>query len=216
MKELYGNTLDGLIRNGGIRLSYSKNPLGVRTPTSGGTSSSFQLQQQQAQSNHLPPLGAGHSFFSEAFQRLGEVDTSRALRRDTSSSGVTSPTSSSSSYHYTVSSQPPRFTSNSPPSGQFGVSSFSSIVGNSAAFPRANSQGFGFFSPHLASTTSGLSSSLMSSSASSSFSPFGNIVSSATTALHSHASSASTTIPDQPSADSTSSIPTSSTATATT
>ncbi|KIK67648.1 hypothetical protein GYMLUDRAFT_786894 [Collybiopsis luxurians FD-317 M1] len=34
MNELYGNTLNGLVKGGGIRLSYSKNPLGVRTPTS--------------------------------------------------------------------------------------------------------------------------------------------------------------------------------------
>lgn len=216
MRDLYGNTLDGLIRNGGIRLSYSKNPLGVRTPTSGGTSTSFQQQQQQlSQNNQLPPLGAGHPFFETFHQRLGDMDTIRAPRRDTTSSGVTSPTSSSSSYHYTISPQPPRFISNSPPtSGQFGLSSFSSIAANSAAFPRANPQGFGFFSPHLPSTNSGLSS-LMSSSASSSFSPFGSIVSPAP-ALHSHAPSASTTIPDQPSADSTSNIPASNIATATT
>ncbi|KAJ6560370.1 hypothetical protein B0H19DRAFT_849524, partial [Mycena capillaripes] len=30
LNELYGNTLGGLIKGGGIRLSYSKNPLGVR------------------------------------------------------------------------------------------------------------------------------------------------------------------------------------------
>ncbi|KAJ7129210.1 hypothetical protein C8R44DRAFT_665810, partial [Mycena epipterygia] len=48
LNELYGNTLGGLIKGGGIRLSYSKNPLGVRTPTSasGGGAS---LQQQQGQ-----------------------------------------------------------------------------------------------------------------------------------------------------------------------
>ncbi|KAF5393189.1 hypothetical protein D9757_001202 [Collybiopsis confluens] len=34
INELYGNTLNGLVKGGGIRLSYSKNPLGVRTPTS--------------------------------------------------------------------------------------------------------------------------------------------------------------------------------------
>ncbi|KAJ7907738.1 hypothetical protein B0H13DRAFT_2193663 [Mycena leptocephala] len=33
LNALYGNTLNGLIKGGGIRLSYSKNPLGVRTPT---------------------------------------------------------------------------------------------------------------------------------------------------------------------------------------
>ncbi|KAG6905756.1 hypothetical protein DXG01_000856 [Tephrocybe rancida] len=36
LNELYGDTLKGLVK-GGIRLSYSKNPLGVRTPTSAGS-----------------------------------------------------------------------------------------------------------------------------------------------------------------------------------
>ncbi|KAJ7118570.1 hypothetical protein C8R43DRAFT_95716 [Mycena crocata] len=50
LNELYGNTLNGLIKGGGIRLSYSKNPLGVRTPTSAtatGTGASLAAQQQQ-------------------------------------------------------------------------------------------------------------------------------------------------------------------------
>lgn len=233
MKDLYGHTLDGLIRNGGIRLSYSKNPLGVRTPTNGNTAISFQQQQQaQSQNNQLPPLGAGHPFFADPFhQRVGEMDTIRSSRRDTTSSGVTSPTSSSSSYHYTMSSQPPRFFSASPPtSSPFGASSFSSISPNlPAAFPRANplnAQGFGFFSHLGSSTNPGIPSSLLSSSistSSSSFSPFGSIISAPTSAsnttssaLHSHSAHASSnaTIPDQPSADST--IPTANIATATT
>ena len=42
-----GNTLRGVVKNG-IRLSYSKNPLGVRTPTSaGGNNGGPTLQQQQ-------------------------------------------------------------------------------------------------------------------------------------------------------------------------
>ena len=45
--ELSGNTLRGAVKNG-IRLSYSKNPLGVRTPTSaGGNAGGPTLQQQQ-------------------------------------------------------------------------------------------------------------------------------------------------------------------------
>ncbi|KAJ7591472.1 hypothetical protein C8J56DRAFT_564281 [Mycena floridula] len=47
LNDLYGNTLKGLVKGGGIRLSYSKNPLGVRTPTS-ANSSGPALQQQQA------------------------------------------------------------------------------------------------------------------------------------------------------------------------
>ncbi|KAF9266262.1 hypothetical protein L218DRAFT_858803 [Marasmius fiardii PR-910] len=52
ISELYGNTLNGLVKNGGIRLSYSRNPLGVRTPTSASAPGSV-LQQQQQQ----PPQG---------------------------------------------------------------------------------------------------------------------------------------------------------------
>ena len=37
LNELYGHTLNGLVK-GGIRLSYSKNPLGVRTPSVSGAS----------------------------------------------------------------------------------------------------------------------------------------------------------------------------------
>ncbi|XP_006456740.1 hypothetical protein AGABI2DRAFT_188573 [Agaricus bisporus var. bisporus H97] len=46
MSDLHGNNLKGLVKGGGIRLSYSKNPLGVRTPTS-ANSSGPALQQQQ-------------------------------------------------------------------------------------------------------------------------------------------------------------------------
>jgi len=48
MSDLHGNTLKGLVKGGGIRLSYSKNPLGVRTPTS-ASSTGPALQQQQLQ-----------------------------------------------------------------------------------------------------------------------------------------------------------------------
>ncbi|KAK7062165.1 RRM domain-containing protein [Favolaschia claudopus] len=50
LNELYGHSLGGLIKGGGIRLSYSKNPLGVRTPTSATSAASGALQQQQTQS----------------------------------------------------------------------------------------------------------------------------------------------------------------------
>ncbi|KAF7302130.1 RRM domain-containing protein [Mycena indigotica] len=49
LNELYGNTLNGMIKGGGIRLSYSKNPFGVRTPTSASaTTSMATLQIQQS------------------------------------------------------------------------------------------------------------------------------------------------------------------------
>ncbi|PPR02670.1 hypothetical protein CVT24_002153 [Panaeolus cyanescens] len=46
MQEMTGNTLRGAVKNG-IRLSYSKNPLGVRTPTSAGSNGGPTMQQQQ-------------------------------------------------------------------------------------------------------------------------------------------------------------------------
>ena len=55
LNDLNGDNLGGLIKGGGIRLSYSKNPLGVRTPTSGNGISSLQQQQQT--------LSLGQPFF---------------------------------------------------------------------------------------------------------------------------------------------------------
>ncbi|KAF7355756.1 RRM domain-containing protein [Mycena sanguinolenta] len=63
LNELYGNTLGGLIKGGGIRLSYSKNPLGVRTPTSAsGGGPTLQQQQQQV----LAPLQQTNMAAAEA------------------------------------------------------------------------------------------------------------------------------------------------------
>lgn len=122
LNELNGDNLGGLIKGGGIRLSYSKNPLGVRTPTSGNGSSSLQHQQSQQ------ALSLG--FF-------GDFDSVRSSRRsDTMSSGMTSPTSS---YYYTnMSSPPPRFSTTSPPSSTFG-----SPHSNPVMFPRVTAQGYG-------------------------------------------------------------------------
>lgn len=131
---LYGANLDGLVRNGGIRLSYSKNPLGVRTPNSGGNGPSLQQQQHQHSREVLDgnrdPVFPGDTYTRHA----DSADTIRAIRRDTS--GMTSPTSS---YHYTTSPPPPRFFSPPLPSGTFGGS-----LATSTSFPRANPQGFGF------------------------------------------------------------------------
>ncbi|KAI9057415.1 hypothetical protein FKP32DRAFT_1583840 [Trametes sanguinea] len=145
LNDLYGDSLNGLVRNGGIRLSYSKNPLGVRTPNSGGNGPS--LQQQQQQQHVREPLQEVNRDFGELFPRYTDsVDTIRAVRRDTS--GMTSPTLS---YHYTTSPPPPRFFSPPPPSG-----SFNTAFATSTAFPRANPQGYG-----------------LGSGGSSTFSPFG-------------------------------------------
>ncbi|KAI0638596.1 hypothetical protein C8Q77DRAFT_1048274 [Trametes polyzona] len=127
LNELYGDSLNGLVRNGGIRLSYSKNPLGVRTPNSGGSGPSLQQQQLNRE-----PFQEVNRDFGELFPRHTEsADTIRASRRDTS--GLTSPTSS---YHYTTS--PPRFFSPPPSSGPF-----NGAFTTPTTFPRTNPQGYG-------------------------------------------------------------------------
>ncbi|KAM5542335.1 hypothetical protein V8D89_003794 [Ganoderma adspersum] len=144
LNDLYGDTLGGLVRNGGIRLSYSKNPLGVRTPNSGGNGPSLQQQQQQHHSREMLD-GSRDVFPGDTYPRHDSTDTIRGVRRD---SGMTSPTSS---YRYTTSPPPPRFFSSPPlPSASFG-----GPLATSTSFPRVNPQGFGF------------------SSGSTTFSPFG-------------------------------------------
>lgn len=132
LNELYGNTLGGIVKNGGIRLSYSKNPLGVRTPTSAGTSASS-LQQQQGSAHS----GVTSPFPPESYQTRHpfDVDTSIGMRRD----------SSTGAYGYSRSPPPPRFFS-PPPSVNFVVAPTSS-TGNATAFPRG-SQAFGLPSPN--------------------------------------------------------------------
>jgi len=66
MSEMSGNTLRGVVKNG-IRLSYSKNPLGVRTPTSAGGSNggpTLLQQQQLVQTLH-------HAQFQQQQQQQG-------------------------------------------------------------------------------------------------------------------------------------------------
>lgn len=170
LNELYGNTLGSIVKNGGIRLSYSKNPLGVRTPTSAGTSASS-LQQQQGSAHS----GVASPFPPESYQARHpfDIDTSIGMRRDSSAAA-----SLSGAYGYSRSPPPPRFFS-PPPSANFVVAPTASI-GNATAFPRG-SQAFGLPS---------------SNGASSNFSPFGLPLSSprsrANGLLPSHSS-----IPDQ-------------------
>jgi hypothetical protein len=113
LNELYGSTLGGLVKGGGIRISYSKNPLGVRTPTNPVSGSTPQ------------PPGNLIASGPEALQ----LDASQKLSRDVS--GMTSPTSG---LHYgfnVASPPPPRFVSPPP-----GPASF-----NQSIFPRQG--GFG-------------------------------------------------------------------------
>lgn len=113
LNELYGNSLGGLVKNGGIRLSYSKNPLGVRTPTTTGTGP---LSQQQSNIHS----GVASPFQADMFQpRQGfEGDSAIAnVRRDNST--TTSPPPSAFGA-FARSPPPPRFVS-PPPSGGFNM-----------------------------------------------------------------------------------------------
>ncbi|TFK55366.1 hypothetical protein OE88DRAFT_1641301 [Heliocybe sulcata] len=128
LSELYGHALGGLVKGGGIRLSYSKNPLGVRT--SAIMNGSHQHQQQAGAGQYPSQVP---SAFAEPFQPRQpqptyiDSDLNRTIRRDTS--GLASPT-----YHYNASS-PPRFFSPSPPS------QFDPQV-TVPAYPRGNAQGY--------------------------------------------------------------------------
>lgn len=133
LNDLYGHTLDGMIKNGGIRLSYSKNPLGVRTPT---TATGPVAPQPSVLGDHSPflpdsfqPRQQAHSFEQQEHQM--------PMRRD---STVTSPTSA---YHHYSLSPPPRFYGNSP--GAAFTNPHSPM--SSTAFPRANPQGYSLPSP---------------------------------------------------------------------
>jgi len=108
-----GNTLRGAVKNG-IRLSYSKNPLGVRTPTSAGSNTggpTLQQQQQLMQTlNNHQQFSSGNNHHQsngvqDSYQLRGSEDFSHPMsrvplpasimRRDSSlsSTGHTQPTS---------------------------------------------------------------------------------------------------------------------------
>jgi hypothetical protein len=124
LNDYYGHTLDGLIKNGGIRLSYSKNPLGVRTPTTVGGPKGF-LGHRGSE----PTLfGNGH-FDRHTHHDVEYVSTATARRES-----VAAP----SFAHYSLSPPPPpRFFSPSPGAGG------SYVPTTSTAFTRANPQTFG-------------------------------------------------------------------------
>ncbi|KZO98179.1 hypothetical protein CALVIDRAFT_526434 [Calocera viscosa TUFC12733] len=110
LHSLYGHTLNGLVK-GGIRLSFSKNPLGVRAGSvSAGSGSSGQE-------------GTGR------YVRHGSIAELRGSSRQ-SSGEILSPTASSFSFG---SSPPSRFFSPSPPSGQTG--SLSPPIGSGRHLP---------------------------------------------------------------------------------
>ena len=137
--ELSGNTLRGAVKNG-IRLSYSKNPLGVRTPTStGGNAGGPTLQQQQQLVQTLHNHHNHHQQFDGSLgHRVDDYGTAAAShrtqaqqtlpRRDTTSSTsshaqgqhqsfVGGSSNTNNNHNSFLSSPPPRFYSTSPGSG---------------------------------------------------------------------------------------------------
>jgi len=128
LHELHGNTLNGLVKGGGIRLSYSKNPLGVRTPTSATGAGS------QNQHKEYHGASSGSTFFPSeplASRQLVQSEQSMALsRRDT--------LSQQQQYHYTTSPPAPRFTGvSSPTSATHYTTSTSQLPSHASSFPRA-------------------------------------------------------------------------------
>jgi hypothetical protein len=120
LNELNGSTLGGLVKGGGIRISYSKNPLGVRTPTNPMSGPTPQ-----------PPVGA--SYPPEALH----LDGSLKSGRDTS--GITSPTSSMLYGFNIASPPPPRFVSPPPGPASFNQSNISRQGGFGLGPPSAAS-----------------------------------------------------------------------------
>ncbi|KAF8514809.1 hypothetical protein BU17DRAFT_68177 [Hysterangium stoloniferum] len=148
LNELYGNQLNGLVK-GGIRLSFSKNPLGVRPPPS--TTNSHQGQnprrewngqmQQQHQQQQAPPglnYAVNDAYQPRQQQLPLDVGAGRPIQNQNQPQNdiLGSP---GSSYGYGMSSPPSRFFSPPP------TASFSAMgSGPSSAFPRSASQvGFG-------------------------------------------------------------------------
>ena len=139
--ELSGNTLRGAVKNG-IRLSYSKNPLGVRTPTSADTGGpTLQQQQQLVQTlhnhhlNHHQQFGSGEGlghprmddYGAATPSHHGQQQTQTQSRRDTTSSTslnhgqlqsyIGGSNNNINNHNSFLFSPPPRFYSTSPGSG---------------------------------------------------------------------------------------------------
>lgn len=140
--------MNGLVK-GGIRLSYSKNPLGVRTPTNATGSNGLQQQLQQS----LPTFASAPSFsnfrdsFTQHRQSNGSIlsvdmNALRGARRD--QGDMISP-----SYQYAASPPPTNRFVSPPPSMGFQFPHHSS----SSGLTRSSSQGFtSTFSPFGSST----------------------------------------------------------------
>ncbi|KAG8745545.1 hypothetical protein FRC10_007723 [Ceratobasidium sp. 414] len=163
LNEMYGHTLGGLVK-GGIRLSFSKNPLGVRTPS---LSSSPGIPPPATFSAALAGISEGR--FSSGSRQLTSPTSSydmgsRLMRQDStellSPTGMLSPTGPSASF---PGSPPSRFFSPPLPQTQ---GTFSPVISPSNVLPTYNrapqsqtfgggqSQGFGSQSQSFSSVGS--------------------------------------------------------------
>jgi hypothetical protein len=120
LNELYGSTLGGLVKGGGIRISYSKNPLGVRTPTNPASSTTPQPTNGM--------IASGTMLQTDALQ----FEANQKSGRD--ASGITSPTSGMHYGFNVASPPPPRFVS--PPPGPVSFN-------QQSIFPRQGGFGLG-------------------------------------------------------------------------
>ena len=129
LHELQGNTLNGLVKGGGIRLSYSKNPLGVRTPTSATANG---MQQQQQALKDLSPVQISAQYYpSESnIARQSELNGGSLGRRESLQSypytHPPAPRFSNSASHYSAAVAQIPTHSSYPRSiqSQFGLDSF--------------------------------------------------------------------------------------------
>ncbi|GJJ07251.1 hypothetical protein Clacol_001451 [Clathrus columnatus] len=143
MHDLYGHQLNGLVK-GGIRLSFSKNPLGVR-PANLTPHNQRNGHQQPPQGSHQSPITAPsipvNFSIHPAFQTRSATSDVAAggvrpiLRHHDSSSGLdaTELGSSNPTYSYSVSPPPTSRFFSPPPSSSFGAVGTASGVGFSAA-----------------------------------------------------------------------------------
>ncbi|KAE9404812.1 hypothetical protein BT96DRAFT_395260 [Gymnopus androsaceus JB14] len=152
INELYGNTLNGLVKGGGIRLSYSKNPLGVRTPTSAnGPGPGIQQQhiQQQAQTGRDTDRERGGYSGVQALSPIPHHHSSNHRSAHT--------------HEYMISPPPPRFAGTSTGASQlsnmaFGnfSSSFNAVGSNIPAGSASSNFLFGTTNPFQGGSGAGV------------------------------------------------------------
>ncbi|KAJ3719462.1 hypothetical protein C8R42DRAFT_723138 [Lentinula raphanica] len=152
INELYGNTLNGLVKGGGIRLSYSKNPLGIRTPTSAnGTGAGFQQPhfQPQVQNGRDGDRERGERYAFGGTQALSPTPHHQSVNHR-----------AAHTHDVMISPPPPRFATGAHsniPFGNFSSSSFGGVPtgsGSNVMFGSANNyQGGGSGGGYESNTT---------------------------------------------------------------